>query len=264
MVASELAGDLAVERRRHVALVILRRPQSLNAITAALADTIHDALTELGADRDAWVVVLGAEGERAFSVGADLSERKQMSEEQLVARRASLRRMFQTVRETPQPTIAAVFGHVLGGGFELALSCDLIVAADDASFGLPEARVGLVPAGGGTFLLSEAVGAARARELIFTGRRLDAAEAHRLGIVTEVVERARLDEAALELADRIARSSPVATRLAKAALRMGRADAERAAIEAEERALAEATLSRDADEGVRAFAEKRDPEWENR
>jgi enoyl-CoA hydratase/carnithine racemase len=157
-----------------------------------------------------------------------------------------------------------VFGYALGGGFELALSCDLIVAADDATFGLPEAQVGLVPAGGGTYLLTEAVGPARARELIYTGRRVGAVEARELGFVTDVVARARLDDAVQELADRITRSSPVATRLAKAALRAGRAGAERAAIEAEDAALAEAAQSRDAEEGVRAFAEKRDPEWENR
>jgi cyclohexa-1,5-dienecarbonyl-CoA hydratase len=257
-------ADVALERRGHVAVVTLRRPQALNAITAAMADAAQELLKELAADRGVWVVVLAAEGERAFCVGADLAERSGMTPEQLVARRASLRRLFTTVRETPQPTIAGVFGHVLGGGFELALGCDLIVAADDATFGLPEARVGLVPAGGGTYLLPRAIGPARARELIFTGRRLDAAEAHALGLVAEVVPRAGLDEAVAALADRIAESSPVSTRLAKAAMRRAHLGAEEAAIEAEEEALAEANRSRDAEEGVRAFGEKRPPEWENR
>jgi cyclohexa-1,5-dienecarbonyl-CoA hydratase len=264
VVASEAVAGVALERRGHVAVVTLRRPQALNAITAAMADATHELLTGLAADRDVWVVVLAAEGERAFCVGADLAEREGMSPEQLVARRASLRRLFATVRETPQPTIASVFGYVLGGGFELALGCDLIVAADDATFGLPEARVGLVPAGGGTYLLPRAIGPARARELIFTGRRLDAAEAHALGLVAEVVPRTGLDEAVAALADRIAKSSPVSTRLAKAALRRAQLGAERAAIDAEEEALAEAAQSRDAEEGVRAFGEKRPPEWENR
>ena len=264
MVASEAATDVAVERRGHVAVVTLRRPRALNAITAAMADRIHDALTELRGDRDVWVVVVAADGARAFCVGADLAERKTMSEEQLGARRASLRRMFAAVRAMPQPTIAAVFGYALGGGFELALSCDLVVAADDATFGLPEARVGLIPAGGGTFLLTQAIGPARARELIYTGRRVDAAEARSLGLVVDVVPRARLGAAVQELADRIMQSSPTSTRLAKAALRAGCAEAERAAIEAEDAALAEATQSRDAAEGVLAFVEKREPKWENR
>ena len=264
MVASEASADVALERRGKVAVVTLRRPDTLNAITAAMADRLGETLEELARDSDVWVIVLTAEGQRGFCVGADLTERDTMSSDQLVARRASLQNMFASVRETPQPTIAAVFGYTLGGGFELALSCDLIVAADDAQLGLPEARVGLVPAGGGTYLLSRAVGPARARELIFTGRRIDAEEARALGLVCEVVPREELDAAATRLASRIAESSPVATRLPKATLRTAQLGAESAAIEAEETALAEAARSDDAAEGLRAFAEKRPPEWRNR
>ena len=264
MVASELVDEVALERRGHVAVVRLRRPQALNAITAAMADALTETLEALGGDHDVWVVVLTADGDRAFCVGADLTERSTMTPEELAARRVSLRRMFAAVRAVPQPTIAGVFGYTLGGGFELALGCDLIVAADDATFGLPEARVGLVPAGGGTSLLSRAIGPARARELIYTGRRMDAAEARDLGLVTQVVPRVRLEEALAGLAGRIAESSPVATRLAKAALRAATEAEETAALDAEEAALAEAARSRDAEEGVRAFAEKRLPSWENR
>ena len=257
-------GAIGLERRGHVAVVTLQRPDALNAITMTMAERLAGVLAELAGDRDVWVVVLAAEGERAFCAGADLAERKGMSVEQLVARRDTLRRMFAAVRETPQPTIAAVFGHVVGGGFELALSCDLIVAADDASLGLPEARVGLVPAGGGTFLLSRAIGAPRAKELIFTGRRIDARAASELGIVSDVVARGELAGAALALAERIVRSSPVATRAAKRAIERGLHAEAAAGLEAEEEALAEAVASRDAAEGVSAFAERRDPVWENR
>jgi enoyl-CoA hydratase/carnithine racemase len=264
VVASELAGDVGLERRAHVAVVTLRRPQALNAITVSMADRLVETLRALAEDSDVWVVVLSADGERAFCVGADLHERSTMTPEQLVARRASLRAMFAAVRELPQPSIAGVFGHTVGGGLELALSCDLIVAADDSTLGLPEALVGLVPAGGGTYLLSRAVGPVRARELIYTGRRVDAAEALALGLVSEVVPRAGLDEALSALAERIAESSPVSTRLAKAALRRAAEAEESVALEAEEAALAESNRSRDAQEGVRAFAEKRRPEWQNR
>ena len=208
MVASEASADVALERRGKIAVVTLRRPDALNAITAAMVDRLGETLQELARDSDMWVVVLTAEGQRGFCVGADLTERDAMSADQLVARRASLRRMFASVREIPQPTIAAVFGYTLGGGFELALSCDLIVAADDVQLGLPEARVGLVPAGGGTYLLSRALGPARARELIFTGRRIDAEEARALGLVCEVVPREQLDAAATRLASRIASPRP--------------------------------------------------------
>lgn len=264
MVASEIVTDVALERRGHVAIVTLRRPQVLNAISAAMADALDETLTGLAADRDAWVVVLAADGDRAFCVGADLAERRSMTPEQLAARRASLRRMFATVRATPQPTIAAVFGYVLGGGFELALSCDLIVAADDATFGLPEARIGLIPGGGGTYLLTRMVGPSRARELIYTGRRIDATEARSLGLVADVVARDDLIASALALSQRVAEASPVATRLAKRALRAADSAVEAAAIRAEDEALAEATRSRDAAEGVQAFGENRSPAWENR
>lgn len=264
MAASETAAAIGVERHDHVAVVALRRPDALNAITKAMADRLHEVLGELGRDREVWVVVLTAERGRAFCAGADLAERETMTPDELAERRASLRRMFEAVRDVPQPTVAAVFGYVLGGGFELALSCDLVVAADDAVFGLPEARVGLVPAGGGTFLLRRAIGPARAKELIFTGRRLDAQAALALGIVTEVVPRAGLDDAVAALAGRIAESSPTATRLAKAAIRRAQAGEEEAGADAEEDALAQANASFDAAEGVRAFAEKRSPKWLNR
>ena len=264
MVASETVTEVGLERRGHVAVVSLRRPEALNAITQAMADRLYALLGELATDRETWVVVLAADGDRAFCAGADLAERESMSPDELIARRASLRRMFEAVREVPQPTIAAVFGYALGGGFELALSCDIVVAAEDATFGLPEAQVGLVPAGGGTFLLTRAIGPARAKELIFTGRRLDARSALDLGLVSDVVARDALDDATMQLAERITRSSPVATRLAKAAIRSAQAHEEAVAIDAEEEALAEANLSADALEGVRAFAEKRRPEWVNR
>lgn len=245
-------------------MVTLRRPEALNTITTAMADRLTGLLGALGEDRDVWVVVLTAEGERAFCAGADLSERKGMGPEQLAERRASLRRMFAAVRDVPQPTIAAVFGHVVGGGFELALSCDLIVAADDAKLALPEAKVGLVPSGGGTFLLRRAVGPARAKELIYTGGRLGAEEAQELGIVNRLVPRTELESCALALAEEITRSSPVATRAVKAAMKRAQEAETAAGLEGEEDALELAMGSRDGAEGTRAFAEKRDPEWENR
>lgn len=264
MAAPETAVGVGLERRGHIAVLSLRRPESLNAITKTMADRLSALLAQLGDDRDCWVVVLTAADGKAFCAGADLAERESMTAAELVARRESLRGLFAAVREVPQPTIAAVFGYVLGGGFELALSCDLVVAADDAVFGLPEAQVGLVPAGGGTLLLTRALGPARAKELIFTGRRLDARSSLEHGLVTEVVPRDGLDAAAMDLAGRIAKSSPTATRLAKAAIRQAQLSEEAVAIEAEEAALAAASSSHDAAEGLRAFAEKRSPEWVNR
>jgi enoyl-CoA hydratase/carnithine racemase len=172
--------------------------------------------------------------------------------------------MFQAVREVPQPSVAAVFGFTLGGGFELALSCDLIVAADSTQLGLPEARVGLVPGGGGTQLLPRKVGSSKAKELIFTGRRMSAQEALALGLVARVVGRSELQAAALELARDIGKSSPVAVREAKrivdATFGLSLEDAVALESEAWSRVIATA----DRAEGIAAFNEKREPRWANR
>ncbi len=148
-----------------VALITLNRPEALNAISGAVADQLTAAFREVGSRPDLWVMVLRATGDRAFCVGADLKERASFSLEDFHANRRQMRGMFHALRSLPQPSIASVFGFALGGGFELALSCDLVVAAEDAVLGLPEARVGLLPAGGGTQLLPRLVGAARAKEM---------------------------------------------------------------------------------------------------
>src|SRR5438445_1271762 len=135
--------------------------------------------------------------------------------------RVAMRGMFDSIRALPQPTVASVFGYALGGGFELALNCDLIVASDDAEFALPEVTVGIVPGGGGTQLLARSVGAARAKELIFTGRRITGQEAFDMGLVARLVEREALQPATMELVREICRSSPVGVREAKRAIDRG-------------------------------------------
>jgi enoyl-CoA hydratase/carnithine racemase len=189
----------------HVATVTLNRPQALNAISGEVADELAGALLQAAANPDAWVVVLAAAGEREFCVGADLKERNRLDDAGWLRNRMQMRGLFDTLRSLPQPSVASVFGHALGGGFELALSCDLIVAADDAVFGLPEVRVGIIPGGGGTQLLARKIGMARAKELILTARRIAAAEAHAMGLVTEVVPAGGHLERALAIAEGLAR-----------------------------------------------------------
>ncbi len=159
------------------------------------------------------------------------------------------------------PAIAAVHGFALGGGFELALSCDVIVADSTAVVGLPEVSVGVIPGGGGTQLLPRRVGAARAAELIFSARRVEAAEARELGLVDVLVEPGRDREEALALAARIARNSPVGVRAAKRALRLGQGLDLRAGLEVEDAAWRTVAFSGDRAEGVAAFNEKRTPDW---
>jgi enoyl-CoA hydratase/carnithine racemase len=242
----------------------MNRPEALNAISGEVANELAGALLQAAADPSAWVVVLSAAGERAFCVGADLKERNQLDDAGWMRNRVLMRAMFDTLRSLPQPTIASVFGYALGGGFELALNCDVMVASHDAVFGLPEVTVGIVPGGGGTQLLARKVGLARAKELVFTGRRISGEEAFEMGLVTRLVEREALDTATAELAEEICRSSPVSVREAKRAIDRGVGVSLDDAIELEDLAWRRAVASEDRREGIAAFNEKRDPRWKGR
>jgi enoyl-CoA hydratase/carnithine racemase len=247
-----------------VATVTLNRAEALNAISGAMADEVAAMLRSVAMDDDVWVVVLAAAGDKAFCVGADLKERAGFTLEDFHRNRKQIRGMFAALRAVPQPVIASVFGFALGGGFELVLSCDLVVAAEETKLGLPEARVGLLPAGGGTQLLTRKAGLARAKELIYTGRRFDAAEGEALGLVQRVVPRDELASATTQLALDVCRSSPVAVRAAKAATDAALGLPIEDGIEAEHRAWETVISSADRSEGIAAFNEKRDPRWQNR
>ncbi|MEV5954187.1 enoyl-CoA hydratase-related protein [Streptomyces sp. NPDC051987] len=260
--SEERFGEFVLVRRHgQVAELVLDRPKAMNAVSAEMARSIVAACAALGADREARVVVLTSSHERAFCVGADLKERNSMTDAELLRSRPLSRGAYTGVLELPMPTIAAVHGYALGGGFELALSCDVIVADDTAVVGLPEVSVGVIPGGGGTQLLPRRVGAARAAELIFSARRVAAPEARELGLVDELVEAGRDREAALELAARMAANSPVGLRAAKRALRLGHGLDLRAGLEIEDAAWRAVAFSGDRAEGVAAFNEKRPPEW---
>jgi enoyl-CoA hydratase/carnithine racemase len=261
---SEASPLVDVRQEGPVAVVTLSRPEALNALSGAMADQVAGALLTVAAEPSAWVVVLAAAGDRAFCVGADLKERNRLDDRGWLANRVLMRSLFDTVRAVPQPTIASVFGFALGGGFELALSCDLIVASDDAVFGLPEVTVGIVPGGGGTQLLPRKVGETRAKSLVLTGRRITAAEAAAMGLVERVVPRAELPAATMELAGAIAAGSPVAVREAKRAVERGAEVPLEHGLEIEDRAWRRAVASEDRREGIAAFNEKRAPEWRGR
>jgi enoyl-CoA hydratase/carnithine racemase len=248
----------------HVATVRLNRPEALNAISGEFADELAGALLQAAADPAAWVVVLAAAGDKAFCVGADLKERNRLDDAGWMQNRLLMRAMFDTLRSLPQPTIASVFGYALGGGFELALNCDLIVATEDAVFGLPEVTVGIVPGGGGTQLLPREVGAARAKELVFTGRRISGVEAFEMGLVARVVDGAALERATDELAREVCRASPVSVREAKRAIDRGTGVSLDDAIELEDLAWRRAVASEDRHEGIAAFNDKREPQWKGR
>ncbi|MCI3932724.1 enoyl-CoA hydratase/isomerase family protein [Streptomyces sp. AN091965] len=252
---------VGVRRHGHVAELALDRPKAMNAVSSAMARSISEACDALGADRDVRVVVLTSTHERAFCVGADLKERNSLTDAELVRQRPVSRAAYTGVLDLPMPTVAAVHGYALGGGFELALSCDVIVADPTAVVGLPEVSVGVLPGGGGTQLLPRRVGAARAAELIFSARRVEAAEAKELGLVDLVAGEGEDRDEALALAARIAANSPVGLRAAKRALRLGHGLDLRAGLEVEDAAWRSVAFSGDRVEGVAAFNEKRKPEW---
>ncbi|GGN32790.1 enoyl-CoA hydratase/isomerase family protein [Streptomyces fuscichromogenes] len=260
--SEERYGEFVLVRRHgHVAELVLDRPKAMNAVSTAMARSVVAACAALGDDRDARVVVVTSSHERAFCVGADLKERNAMTDAELLRSRPLSRGAYTGVLELPMPTIAAVHGYALGGGFELALSCDVIVADDTAVVGLPEVSVGVIPGGGGTQLLPRRVGAARAAELVFSARRVAAPQARELGLVDELVAAGQDREAALALAARMAANSPVGLRAAKRALRLGHGLDLRAGLEVEDAAWRTVAFSGDRAEGVAAFNEKRTPQW---
>jgi hydroxymethylglutaryl-CoA lyase len=195
-----------------VAEITLNRPAAMNSVSTAMAGELTQACVEIAAAPEIRVVVLSAAGERAFCAGADLKERSGMTDADILRQRHAIRATFGALLALPQPAIAAVHGFALGGGCELALSCDLVVADATATFGLPEVTVGLVPGGGGTQLALRRLGPGPAADLVLTGRRVGVDEAERLGLVDRRVAAGQDGQAALELAGQIAANSPVAVR----------------------------------------------------
>lgn len=248
----------------HVAELVLDRPEALNAVSTAMAEAIRDATQQLAGDDTVRCVVLTSSHGKAFCVGADLKERNTLTDPELVQQRPLARSAYGGVLALPMPAIAAVDGFALGGGFELALSCDLIVAGEGALVGLPEVGVGVIPGGGGTQLLVRRVGWSRAASMIFTAAKLPAADAFAMGAVDELVAPGTARDRALEVARSIAANSPVGLRNAKRAMRLG-ADVDlTSGLEIEDACWRATAFSGDRREGVAAFAEKRTPNWPGR
>jgi enoyl-CoA hydratase/carnithine racemase len=204
------------KRDDRIAVITLNRPEAMNAINRTMTRALRAAIAEVEADAAIDVLILTGAGERAFCAGVDLKERTLLSDAEAAAYRAEeLFPMYRELDGRAKPAIAAVFGHTLAGGFELALACDLIVAAEGASFGLPEVKWGLIPAGGGCRKLPALIGTARAKELILTAKSIPAPDALRLGIINGITPKGRELDAALELARQILQNSQPAVRGAK-------------------------------------------------
>ena len=256
------SADLVlVERGGNIAVVVLNRPQQLNALSDELMDELVSALQELDRDDAIRCIVLGG-NERAFAAGADIGELAQASAVELYYARRVER--WDAIRSLWTPLVAAVSGFCLGGGCELALSCDLIVASDTARFGQPETGLGIIPGAGGTQRFTRAVGKAVAMDVILSGRMLTAREALAAGLVSRVVAREAWLEEAKRVAREIAAKGPVATRLAKEAVDRAYEGPLSLGLEYERRLLYLAFASEDAREGLNAFVEKRKPDFKGR
>ena len=245
-----------------VALVTIERPDVLNALNFDLLDELAAALAGLDADPACRAIVLTGSGTRAFAAGADIRELAVQTPISLLAEDRFA--VWERIAATRTPVIAAVRGFALGGGCELALSCDLIVAADDAQFGQPEINLGVMPGAGGTQRLTRAIGRARAMDLVLTGRTINAREAEAAGLVSRVVPAGETLDAALELAAMIASKAPIAVLAAKEAVRLADELPLSAGLRHERRAFFALFASEDQREGMSAFIEKRRPEWKGR
>lgn len=245
--------------RAGVALLTIDRPHRHNAIDPDTNEAMARWLAELDRDAQVRCIVITGAGDKAFCAGADLKERAAMSPEDVHAFHDGLRRALRAVEEAPQVFVAALNGAALGGGLELALACDLRIAADSAELGLPEVSLGIIPGGGGTQRLPRLVGVARAKDLVLTARRVGAAEALAIGLVGRVAPAARLVEDALAYAGEVARNAPVSLRQAKRAIDGGLHLPLDEALALENRLYQDCLGTRDRVEALRAFAEKRPP-----
>jgi enoyl-CoA hydratase/carnithine racemase len=251
--------EIRVERDGAVELWTILGEARRNSLTMALIGDLSAQLARVAGDAGVRCLVLTGEGDRAFCAGADLKERARMSDEQVHAFHDGLRGALDAVEGAPQPVIAALNGAALGGGLELALACDLRVGASSAELGLPEVGLGIIPGGGGTQRLPRLVGVARAKELILTARRVGAAEALSMGLVSAVVPPARLREEALRWAGLVARNAPVSLRQAKRAIVEGLHLPLAEGLALEHRLYQACLPTRDRREALQAFAEKRPP-----
>lgn len=257
-------NNLLVEQDRGVAWVTINRPNSHNALSKETNEELSNLAAELATDRRVTAVVLTGAGNKSFCAGADLKERKGVTAEDTGPYVDAISSAINAWARIPQPTIAAINGFAFGGGMELALACDLRIAVDTASFGLTEVRLGIMPGAGGTQRLPRLIGVSAAKELILLGKRIDAAKALDLGLVSDVVPASELKTRVQAILDDIAKCAPLSVRLAKEAIDRGTEVGIEEGLRIE-RACYDVTLfTEDRNEGLRAFAEKRPPKYTGR
>jgi enoyl-CoA hydratase len=258
-----MGEHIILKKVNEAAVLTINRPEALNALNGEMLDEMDRALDEAAADKEIKALILTGEG-RSFVAGADIAVQSVFDAE---AGRAWGRKgsaVFRKLEQMEIPTIAAVNGFALGGGCELALACDMIVASRKAKFGQPEVTLGITPGFSGTQRLPRKIGVSKAKELIFTGEMIDGTEAERIGLANKVVEPEELMDTALELAGKVVKNAPIAVKYAKACIDRGLDASLEIGITIENELFAMCYATKDQKEGMRAFLEKRKADFRNR
>ena len=253
--------NLIVTQEKGIGIIQLHRPTVLNALNSELVRELVNALEEFDMDETIRVIILTG-GDKAFAAGADLKEMSQSSPVDLILNRRF--ELWDRIRKISKPLIAAVSGYCLGGGNELAMNCDIIIASENATFGQPEVNVGIMPGAGGTQRLVRSVGKTRAMEMILTGRAITAEEALRAGLVSKVVPTGNLMDVTKKLASEIASKPPVSVRTAKQAILRAYDTTLEVGLEYERQLFYTLFATEDGKEGMRAFLEKREPTFKGK
>ncbi len=252
-------GTIVVSRDDALAVITLNRPEALNALNSQMVDEILSALGGFESDEQVRCVIITG-NEKAFSVGADIKEMSAHSTVDMI-RSSHFFPLWKGVAAHPKPIVSALSGYVLGGGLELAMACDILVASESAKLGQPEINIGIIPGGGGTQRLARAVGRYKAMEMILTGSFITAEEARQYGLVNRVVPREKFLEEAKLVGREIASKSPLATKMAKQAINKAYELGVTEGIEFERQLFYQLFSTQDKDEGMRAFLEKRKPDF---
>ena len=255
---------LLVEEKDGVAVLTLNRPQLMNSFNFPLLNALKEHVDALRFKTDIRVVIITGSGQKAFCAGADLKERATLDEQQVKDFIFTIRDLFTTIEYLNKPVIAAVNGVALGGGTELALACDIRIAASNASMGLTETRLAIIPGAGGTQRLPRIVGRGKAKELIFTGRRIDAQEALQIGLVNQICEKDALMAECLKMAAMICETGPIAIEQAKYAINYGLETDLHTGLSIESNAYWTVIPTEDRLEGLAAFKEKRKPVYKGK
>ncbi|HEY4552372.1 MAG TPA: enoyl-CoA hydratase-related protein [Bacillaceae bacterium] len=254
--------DLAVQE--YVATVTINRPEALNAFNYGTLCELGDAVESLKIRRDVRVVIFRGAGDKAFSVGADLKERKSLSDQDVRRNVQKIGDVFHAVEKLPQPTIAAMNGHAFGGGMELALACDFRIAATGAKMGLTETSLAIIPGAGGTQRLPRLIGEAKAMELILTAKRMTADEAYGYGVVNRIAGKEEFEDTVMDLANAILANGPIAVQQAKYAIKTGMNADLQTGLDIERKAYELTIPTEDRIEALLAFSEKRKPEFKGK